>query len=80
MRLGNRDIRGEPGAGRDVTRMEEGREVCTTTVRIDKDTKQEATQVFKCLGLSFSSGIEVYLKKVAREQAIPFDLSLNTRQ
>lgn len=50
------------------------KEQSAITVRIDKHVKDEATEVFKSIGLSFNTGIEIYLRAVVREQRIPFDL------
>lgn len=46
----------------------------TITVRVDKEIKEEATKIFKSIGLSFNSGIEIYLRTVVREKMIPFEL------
>ena len=46
------------------------------TLRLDKSDKQKAEQVFKALGMTFSTGINIYVKSVGRHQKIPFDLSL----
>lgn len=51
----------------------------TTSIRVDSEAKAEATKVFKSLGLDFSSGVEIYLRTVAREQRIPFALDLAKR-
>ncbi|MCI2173770.1 MAG: type II toxin-antitoxin system RelB/DinJ family antitoxin [Atopobiaceae bacterium] len=47
-----------------------------TTIRVDSDVKEDAREVFKKLGLSFNSGVDIYLRAVIRGQAIPFDLTL----
>lgn len=47
------------------------------TLRIDEKDKQKAEQVFKALGMTFSTGINIYLKTVSRQQKIPFDLTLD---
>ena len=52
----------------------------TTSISIDSDVKREATEVFKKLGLNLSSGIDMYLRKVAREKRIPFELALDARE
>ena len=51
-------------------------ESVTTTIRVDKETKEEANRIFKELGLSLSGGIEVCLRAVVREQGLPFDMTL----
>ena len=47
------------------------------TLRVDEADKQKAEQVFKTLGLTFSTGINIYLKTVGRQQKIPFALNAN---
>jgi len=47
------------------------------TIRLDEKDKQAAEQVFSQLGLTLAAGLNVYLKAVARQQRIPFDLALN---
>ena len=47
------------------------------TLRVDETDKQKAEQVFKTLGLTFSTGINIYLKTVGRQQKIPFILNAN---
>lgn len=46
----------------------------TIQLRIDKKTKDQAKKTFEAVGLDMSSGIKVYLKQVARAQAIPFEI------
>jgi len=47
------------------------------SLRVDENDKQIAEQVFKSLGMTFSTGLNVYIKMVGRQQRIPFDLSLD---
>ena len=47
------------------------------SLRIDADDKKKAEQVFKALGMTFSTGINIYIKAVGRKQQIPFSLSLD---
>jgi DNA-damage-inducible protein J len=48
----------------------------TTDVRcrIDNETKLRATEVIEALGLNISDAIRLFLKRVADEKAIPFEL------
>ena len=48
------------------------------TVRLDESDKQIAERVFNELGLTMAAGLNVYVKAVARQRRIPFDLALNT--
>ena len=45
------------------------------SLRGDDDVKRGAEQTFDAIGLSMSTAINIYLKKVARERRIPFELS-----
>lgn len=45
------------------------------SLRVDDDVKRDAEQTFNDIGLSMSTAINVFLKKVARERRIPFELS-----
>lgn len=45
------------------------------SLRVDDDVKRGAEQTFDAIGLSMSTAINVFLKKVARERRIPFELS-----
>ena len=47
------------------------------TIRLDEADKQAAEKVFSQLGLTLAAGLNVYLKAVARQQKIPFELTLN---
>ena len=47
------------------------------TLRINEADKQIAEQVFKTLGMTFATGVNVYIKAVGRQQGIPFALSIN---
>ena len=51
-------------------------------IRIDADIKTQAEAVFQKLGLTMSSGVNIFLTKVVSEQGIPFPVTLkplNTR-
>lgn len=45
------------------------------SVRIEDDVKRRAEQACAEIGMSLSTAINVYLKKLGREQRIPFELS-----
>ena len=45
------------------------------SLRVDDDVKRGAEQIFDDIGLSMSTAINIFLKKVARERRIPFELS-----
>ena len=50
----------------------------TTDVRcrIDTKTKHDASEVIEAMGLSVSDAIRIFLKRVATEGTIPFDLRM----
>lgn len=54
----------------------------TTVVRccIDAKTKAEASEVIESMGLNTSDAIRMYLKWVATDGAIPFDLSTSNKK
>ena len=43
--------------------------------RIDEDVKQSAERALDEMGLTMSAAITVFLKKVARERRIPFEIT-----
>lgn len=45
------------------------------SLRVDDDVKKGAEQACADIGLSMTTAITVFLKKVAREKRIPFELS-----
>ena len=45
------------------------------SLRVDDDIKRRAEEALDDIGLSMSAAINVFLKKVARERRIPFELS-----
>lgn len=47
------------------------------SLRIDDDVKKGAEQACADIGLSMTTAITVFLKKVAREKRIPFELSVD---
>lgn len=44
----------------------------TINVRTDVSTKREARRVFKRMGLDLSTGVNMYLSRVAQDKAMPF--------
>ncbi len=47
-------------------------------IRTDKETKDEAERIFKELGLTMSTAINMFLRQVIRVQGIPFEIKLDT--
>lgn len=48
----------------------------TTTIRIDLDVKRRASEVFDGIGISMSAAINTFLKAVAREGSLPFEINM----
>ena len=44
------------------------------TTRVDKETRDQANEVFERLGLNMSSGIATFLHQVVEEDNLPFKL------
>ena len=47
------------------------------SLRVDDDVKRGAEQTLADIGLSMSTAINVFLRKVTREGRIPFELSVD---
>ena len=45
------------------------------SVRVDDDVKRQAEAVFHELGMTISTGVNLYLNQVARQRGIPFPLT-----
>ena len=45
------------------------------SLRVDDDVKRNAEKTLDAIGLSMSAAINLFLKTVARENRIPFELS-----
>lgn len=45
------------------------------SLRVDDDVKRNAERTLTDIGLNMSTAINIFLKKVARENRIPFELS-----
>ena len=50
-------------------------EMSQISVRVDDEVKKQAEKALSEIGLSMSTAINVFLKKVARENRIPFELN-----
>ena len=49
-----------------------------TNISIDEELKEEATAILKEMGLSLSGGIDLFLRAVVREEALPFPVTTKT--
>lgn len=43
-----------------------------TTINIDEETKKEAQELFKDLGMNLTTAINIFLKQAIRERGLPF--------
>lgn len=48
----------------------------TIQVRLDKQTKSRAQNVFKVLDISMSEAIKLFLRQVALQRGIPFEIRI----
>ena len=48
------------------------------SVRVDNATKRNAEAVFNALGMNLSTGINIFLTRVAQSRSIPFALKLDS--
>jgi len=49
-------------------------------IRIDRKVKADADRLFQEMGLTLSSGVSLYLRKVVHTGRIPFDLSVPDKE
>ena len=52
-----------------------GMTMAQISLRVDDKTKRDAEKTLNDIGLSMSTAINIFLKTVAREKRIPFELS-----
>ena len=45
-------------------------------VRIEDDTKEQATEALNAMGLSMSDAVRLFLKRVVADQAFPLELKV----
>ena len=46
------------------------------SIRIDRDLKEEADQVFNALGMNLTTAITVFVRQSVRQKKIPFEITL----
>jgi len=46
------------------------------SVRIDRELKEEADQVFNALGMNLSTAITIFVRQAVRQKKIPFEIAL----
>lgn len=45
-------------------------------VRVDEDVKEQAAETLAAMGLTVSAAVKIFLKRVAVEKALPFDIKV----
>jgi len=45
-------------------------------IRVDRDLKLEADELFRQLGINMTSAVNMFLRKAVAEKAIPFEVSI----
>jgi len=51
----------------------------TIHIRVDKDTKIQAEELFKSMGLSISTAVNMFIKQSLADSAIPFQPKAQSR-
>jgi len=46
------------------------------SIRIDRDLKEEADQVFNALGMNLTTAITIFVRQAVRQKKIPFEIAL----
>ncbi len=49
-------------------------------IRVDKELKNEATNIFEQLGLALPTAFRIFLKKSVEERGIPFSMRVNSEK
>ncbi|MEY3076532.1 MAG: hypothetical protein RLZZ131_658 [Actinomycetota bacterium] len=52
----------------------------TLNVRIDRETKEKAAMVLEAAGLTTSIAVRLFLRKVAEDKSIPFEIGKPNRK
>ncbi len=47
------------------------------SMKIDKELKEEATELFEEFGMSLSTAVRIFLKQAVRQQQMPFPIKEN---
>jgi DNA-damage-inducible protein J len=53
-------------------------ETTNLNIRIDRDLKAEADQIFSALGMNLTTAITVFVKQAVRQRKIPFEVALDS--
>jgi len=52
-------------------------ETTNLSIRIDRNLKEEADQIFNLLGMSLTTAITIFVRQAVRQKKIPFEISLS---
>ena len=52
-------------------------ETTNLTIRMDKELKEQAEQLFSELGMNLTTAFTVFVRQAVRQGKIPFEISLN---
>jgi DNA-damage-inducible protein J len=52
-------------------------ETTNLTIRMDKELKEQAEQLFSELGMNMTTAFTVFVRQAVRQKKIPFEISLN---
>ena len=52
----------------------------TITIRVDKELKKRAEEIFENIGISTTTAFTLFMKKVIRDEEIPFKLQIDPFQ
>jgi len=55
-------------------------ETTNLSIRIDRNLKNEADQVFNLLGMSMTTAITIFVRQAVRQKKIPFEITLHQEQ
>ena len=47
------------------------------SIRIDKELKEQAEQLFSELGMNMTTAFNIFVRQAVRQRKIPFEISLN---
>lgn len=48
-----------------------------TSINIDRDLRNQATDIFEELGISFSQAVTIFCRAVVRENGLPFAMTID---
>jgi len=53
-------------------------ETTNLSIRIDRDLKEQAEQIFNALGMNLTTAITVFVRQAVRQKKIPFEVTLES--